>query len=207
MGSCITENQFMIHILNNLTSDYDLQLTLMERRVDDADKPLTVEEVRGELNLRFERLNTKNSRNEECEILEEQDLFGGQFKGKCRNCNADRQNYESQHVVFTATSQNQILTDDIWICDSGAFRHYYKSDKGLFDAKDINEKITVGNGESMKAIKVGSLKCYVIQLNGSSVNMTLKEINYVSELWVNLFSISKAPKNRFDLSKKGLMIS
>jgi hypothetical protein len=24
MGSCITENQFMIHILNNLTSDYDL---------------------------------------------------------------------------------------------------------------------------------------------------------------------------------------
>jgi hypothetical protein len=31
MGSCITENQFMIHILNNLTSDYDLQLGLMER--------------------------------------------------------------------------------------------------------------------------------------------------------------------------------
>jgi hypothetical protein len=23
MGSCITENQFMIHMLNNLTSDYD----------------------------------------------------------------------------------------------------------------------------------------------------------------------------------------
>jgi hypothetical protein len=65
MGSCITENQFMIHILNNLTSDYDLQLTLMERRVGDADKPLTVEEVRGELNLRFERLNMKTSRNEE----------------------------------------------------------------------------------------------------------------------------------------------
>jgi hypothetical protein len=40
MGSCITENQFMIHILNNLTSDYDLQLALMERRVGDADKPL-----------------------------------------------------------------------------------------------------------------------------------------------------------------------
>jgi hypothetical protein len=46
MGSCTTENQFMIHILNNLTSDYDLQLALMERRVGDADKPLTVEEVR-----------------------------------------------------------------------------------------------------------------------------------------------------------------
>jgi hypothetical protein len=71
MGSWITENQFMIHILNNLTSDYDLQLALMERRVDDADKPLTVEEVRGELNLRFERLNMKTSRNLEGEVLEE----------------------------------------------------------------------------------------------------------------------------------------
>jgi hypothetical protein len=27
----------MIHILNNLTSDYDIQLALMERKVGDAD--------------------------------------------------------------------------------------------------------------------------------------------------------------------------
>jgi hypothetical protein len=84
MGSCITENQFMIHILNNLTSDYDLQFALMERRVGDADKPLTVEEVRGELNLRFERMNMKTSRDEEGEVLEEKALFSGQ-RGKCRS--------------------------------------------------------------------------------------------------------------------------
>jgi hypothetical protein len=59
----------------------------------------------------------------------------------------------------------------------------------------------------MKAIKVGSLKCHVIQLNGSSVNVTLKEVKYVPELWMNLFSISKALKNGFNLSNKGLMIS
>jgi hypothetical protein len=58
----------------------------MERRVVDADKPLTVEEVRGELNLRFERLNIKTSKNEEGEVLEEQALFSDQSKGKCRNC-------------------------------------------------------------------------------------------------------------------------
>jgi hypothetical protein len=33
----------MTHLLNNLISDYDLQLALMERRVGDADKPLIVE--------------------------------------------------------------------------------------------------------------------------------------------------------------------
>jgi gag-polypeptide of LTR copia-type len=33
MGSTISDNQLMIHILNNLTSDYELQLALMERSV------------------------------------------------------------------------------------------------------------------------------------------------------------------------------
>jgi hypothetical protein len=86
-------------------------------------------------------------------------------------------------------------------------RNYCKSDTGLFDIKDINEMITLGNGESMKARKVGSLKFHVIQLNGFSVNVKFKEFKYVPELWVNLFSISKALKNGFDLSNKGLMIS
>jgi hypothetical protein len=110
-------------------------------------------------------------------------------------------------VVFTATSKNEILIDDIWICDSGSCGHYCNSDKGLFDFKDINEKITVGYGESMNAIMVESHKCHVIQLNGSSVYVSLKESNYGPELWVNLFRISKALKNGFNLSNKGLMIS
>jgi hypothetical protein len=76
----------MTHILNNLTSDYDLQLALMERGVGDADKPLRVEGDRREFNLRFERLNMKTLRNEEGEVLEEQVLFSGKFKGSCRNC-------------------------------------------------------------------------------------------------------------------------
>jgi hypothetical protein len=45
------------------------------------------------------------------------------------------------------------------------------------------------------------------QNNASSVNVTLKEVMYVPELWVNLFSISKPLKNGFNLSNKGLMIS
>jgi hypothetical protein len=52
--------------------------------------------------------------------------------------------------------------DEIWICDSGACINDCKSDKGLFDVKDIDEKINVGNGESTKATKIGSLKCYVV---------------------------------------------
>jgi hypothetical protein len=47
----------MTHILNNLTSDYDIDLALMERIV-----------VRGELNLQFERLDMKSISNEEGEV-------------------------------------------------------------------------------------------------------------------------------------------
>jgi hypothetical protein len=58
----------------------------------------------------------------------------------------------------------------------------------------------------MKGEKVGSLKYHVVQLNSSSVNMTLKEVNHVPALWVNLFSISKALKKGFNLSNKWLML-
>ena len=84
MGSCISNSQFMIHILNYLTSEYELQLALMERRIDDTEKPLTIEEIQTELSPRFERqnLNSEKERN----TLNEQVLLSGQVKGKCRNC-------------------------------------------------------------------------------------------------------------------------
>jgi hypothetical protein len=78
-----------------------------------------------------------------------------------------------------ATSKNKILINDILICDSGAYRHYFMSNKGLFDVNDIDKKITVGNGESINSTKVGSLKRHVVQLDGSSANVILKEVKYV----------------------------
>jgi hypothetical protein len=97
------------------------------------------------------------------------------------NCHADPRNYKSQDVVSIATWKNEILTDENWIYGSGACGHHYESDKDFFAVKEINEKITVGNSENMKETKVGSLKCHVVQLKGSSVEVTLKEVNYASE--------------------------
>jgi hypothetical protein len=33
MGSAMTDDQFMMHVLNNLTSDYELQIVLLEKRI------------------------------------------------------------------------------------------------------------------------------------------------------------------------------
>jgi gag-polypeptide of LTR copia-type len=283
MGSSMSDNQFMIHILNNLTSDYELQLALMERRIGDKEKPLTVDEIRDELNLCFERLSMKSASNNESDVLEEQALFSGRFKGVCQNCgmighksvnnnkrrsinnrfshennnnnfsgnnsgNNDRNtlskfyctycnktghlkkncfklkkrkeqlnnnggtsNYSAQDrystdVAFSATSESDNLHNDIWICDSGACGHYCNFLEGLQDVKTINEEITVRNGKTMMNTKVGNLKCRVEQLDGSSLDVTLNEVKYVPDLWINLFSINKALKNGFNLSNKGITI-
>jgi hypothetical protein len=48
-----------------MMDDYDLQLAMMEKRVMDKSNPLTINKIRDDLNLRFERLNEKQ--NEESE--------------------------------------------------------------------------------------------------------------------------------------------
>jgi hypothetical protein len=85
MDSISSENQFMIHILSNLTSDYELQFAKIQRRVGDIDKPLTIEEIRGELNLRYERLNMRSSSNRKGKVFEENAFFSEHFKEKCQN--------------------------------------------------------------------------------------------------------------------------
>jgi hypothetical protein len=76
----------------------------------------------------------------------------------------------------------------------------------MFNICEIDEKITVGNGNSMTATKVGSLKRRVIQLDGSVLNITINKDKFVPKLCANLFSINKAIKNGFSLSNKGTSI-
>ena len=79
MGSSMTDDQFMIQVL---TGDYELQMLLLEKRIGSKDNPLSIEELKEELNLRFERLSTKKND----DSGEENALFTSQFKGKCRTC-------------------------------------------------------------------------------------------------------------------------
>ena len=55
MGSAITDDQFTIHALNNLTRDYELQIVLLEKSIGNKVNPLEVDELREELKLKFER--------------------------------------------------------------------------------------------------------------------------------------------------------
>ena len=60
MGSKIDNRQFMVHILNNLTADYEHTVLMLEQKLGKSqeDATLTLEELREAVNLKFERMNS-----------------------------------------------------------------------------------------------------------------------------------------------------
>ena len=60
MGYIISDEDLMIHILNNLPSEDELQVEQMEGKINQYDNPLTLEQFCSTLNLNFERINVSN---------------------------------------------------------------------------------------------------------------------------------------------------
>jgi hypothetical protein len=80
LGSRISDNQFISHILKNMMVDYEIQLAMMDKRVKDKSNSLTVNEIRDDLHMRFERLTEKQKEERENDNNQEVAFFGGQFK-------------------------------------------------------------------------------------------------------------------------------
>jgi hypothetical protein len=135
----------------------------------------------------------------------------------------------SNDVAFTIITMKNNFANDLWILDSGASCHYCRSVEGLTDVKEINELVKIGNGDLMKATKIGNLKCEVTikigigdlmkatkignlkcevtQINGEKFIVTLNDVNYVPSLCVNLFSLKKPLKKGFKVSDDGVVVS
>ena len=56
LGKKIEEEDAMIHILNNLPVEYENTVEVMERRLDDTMDPLTIDIIRDELSLKYEKI-------------------------------------------------------------------------------------------------------------------------------------------------------
>jgi Zinc knuckle len=57
-------------------------MLLVEKQIGNKENPLSIEDLKEELNLRFERLSTGQNNN----LGKESALFTSQFEGKGRNC-------------------------------------------------------------------------------------------------------------------------
>jgi gag-polypeptide of LTR copia-type len=79
----INEKSLILHILNNLNDDYEMEVKMLEHRMQrlkDEGKEMSIEEVRIELNLRYERLKQSNKK------VDHAYYMGTTFKGKCHWC-------------------------------------------------------------------------------------------------------------------------
>ena len=82
------------------------------------------------------------------------------------------------------------------------------SDEGMFDCTDIDEYITVGNGGKVRATKIGKKKLTLKQKDGSTTSILMKNVKLVPDLApYNLFSITWALNNGFQLGNKGKIIT
>jgi hypothetical protein len=109
-------------------------------------------------------------------------------------------------IVLSSVELKEEVDHEIWIGDSGASCHYCNDNEGLYEYITISKKITVGNGNVMIAKKVGKLRSGILQKNGEKLIVMLENVNYVPELWINLFSIGKSLKDGFNLSNYGKII-
>jgi hypothetical protein len=90
-----------------------------------------------------------------------------------------------QAVAFLASSY---ANKDLWIAETGASCHMTCNDIGMFNCIDINEDIKVGDGNYIKAIKMGSKRVSILQPNNVIKHFVINDVKYVPKLWVNLFS-------------------
>jgi gag-polypeptide of LTR copia-type len=56
MGSDMTDKQFIVHVLNNLTPEYDVVVDVNHVRIDSTTNPLSIDNQRKLLKLHFEKM-------------------------------------------------------------------------------------------------------------------------------------------------------
>ena len=70
----------------------------------------------------------------------------------------------------------------------------------MFNVKEISEGIRVSNGDIM-------MKCQVVQVDGSGIDVTLHKVNYVPNMWIHVFSIHQALKKGHKISNDDVTLS
>jgi Zinc knuckle len=88
-------------------------------------------------------------------------------RGSNDNSSRDQQFLNTQDMAYVTASENNNLTNEIWIFDNSGCGHYCNFKERLMNVEEICDKITVRKDKTMTATKAGDLRCKVIQLDGS----------------------------------------
>jgi hypothetical protein len=92
LGSEMTDGQFIMQVMNNLPSEYDNVIDILGNRLSvdldnkNDDDQLTIEELCGELSLKYERIQERKKPLAGGSGEDTALYAGGKFKGKCHHC-------------------------------------------------------------------------------------------------------------------------
>jgi hypothetical protein len=75
MKSKMTDDQFLLHLHNHLTKDYDPEVKDLEKRIGSSENPLDIKEVQENLNLCYKRMGKRDDSSGDKE--EEHALYAG----------------------------------------------------------------------------------------------------------------------------------
>jgi hypothetical protein len=119
--------------------------------------------------------------------------------------NDDRKEGDVALVAHTEDSPKKI-TKNTFLGNTGASTHMGNNDEDMFDVTVISSPIKIGNGVVLMATKIGKRRVTAIQADGTSLDLILEDYKYVPDLWVNLFSITKALSKGWNIGNKGIKL-
>jgi len=104
MKAGISDEDFIVHVLNGLPKEYKVQVSKLEERFGSTTNPLTIQDMQNELNLKFARLKCQSE--EQSETDQALAAFR-RFKGKCSNCGKyGHKSSECRSKTTTTKSEN-----------------------------------------------------------------------------------------------------
>jgi len=108
----------------------------------------------------------------------------GHFQSKCPGNKEDRpkkkQSEKGVDIVLMTTSRLTKVKNVMWIADSGASTHITTTtDVGLFDTRNVNAPVQIGNGKLVYATKNRKLTIKYQNKKGKEALLLLKNIQYI----------------------------
>ena len=100
-------------------------------------------------------------------------------------------NCEKDIVLLNHEYDFSNIPPDVWIGDTGASCHLTNCLDGMIDLEDCSSKITVGSGENLDCLKIGTKTGKIVQKDGTIRSLKLKNVKYVPKLHCNLISLSQ----------------
>ena len=266
IGYTMDDEDFMIHILNNLTRDYESTVERLETQVD----KISVTDLRSEIRQKFRCLQKYEG--EDPSGDQEKALAGFKpFKGFCFQCgkqghksadcksNKAETNEKGYRVKPAKNKKGELITcfkckkkghyanecktkmpeqsdtaevtligveetncmtsemDDVsligadevkitehtFIGDTGCSSHVTNSLDGMINVRKTQGSIKVGDGKLVEVKCIGDKIMTCRTRKGEKQHVTLKDVKYAPEMFVNLFSILTVLNKGWKLSNEG----